>query len=79
MSRRSRSTARRACGFGRVADVRFMEVELETPAVASSRCMVIEMEGGLRLLVADEASVELAAKLLNALGRRSAPAKGGRK
>ena len=79
MSRRSRSTARGDRGFGRVSDVRFMEVEFEAPAMATRRCMVIEVEGGLRLLVADDASVELAAKLLNALGRLSVRSKGGRK
>jgi len=55
-----------------------MEVEFDAPQSSPTR-MVIEVEGGLRLLVADDASVELAAKLLNGLGRLSAPAKGGRK
>ena len=70
--------------FGRITDVRFMEVEFERPV---QRRMVIEVEGGLRLLVADDESVELAAQLLNALARRnrcaqgaqSAEKKGGRK
>ena len=77
MSKRSSTTTRGDRGFGRVTDVRFIEVEFEAPQSAPTR-MVIEVEGGLRLLVADDASVELAAKLLNALGRLSAPAKGGR-
>ena len=45
--------------------MRFVEVEFDAPAGAR---MVIEVEGGLRLLVADEDSVELAAQLLNRLG-----------
>ena len=53
--------------------MRFMEVEFDRPA--RSRRMVIEVEGGLRLLVADDESVELAAQLLNALSRTG----GGRK
>ena len=68
MSRRSRSTSRGNRGFGRVTDVRFMEVEFEAPRSVCSTRMVIEVEGGLRLMVDDE-SVELAARLLNALGR----------
>ena len=40
--------------------------------------MVIEVEGGLRLVVADDESVELAAQLLNMLSRRGSR-KGGRK
>lgn len=50
-----------------------MEVEFEAPPVLSARHtrLVVEVEGGLRLLVADDASVELAAQLLNALVRLS--------
>ena len=73
MSRRSRNTSRGSRGFGRVTDVRFMEVEFDAPQSAPAG-MVIEVEGGLRLLVADDESVELAARLLNALGRH-APAR----
>ena len=50
--------------FGRVTGVRFAEVEFERPRASG---MVVEVEGGLRLLVADEASVALAAQLLNGL------------
>ena len=79
MSTRSTSRRRRRCGFGRVTDVRFVEVEFE--AAVRTR-MVIEVEGGLRLLVADEQAVELAAQLLNALAelsRRPRCRKGGKK
>ncbi|MDA0350097.1 MAG: hypothetical protein O3C20_22160 [Verrucomicrobia bacterium] len=69
MSQRSRSSFRSHCGIGRVTDVRFMEVEFEAPPGARHTRLVIEVEGGLRLLVADDAAVELAAQLLNALGR----------
>ena len=68
---------RKRTKYGRVTDVRFMEVEFEAPVGTR---MVIEVEGGLRLLVADDQSVELAARLLNALGReqsRTSGAKGG--
>ena len=63
--------------FGRVTDVRFAQVELRAPLGTR---MVIEVEGGLRLLVADEGSVALAAQLLNGL-RGAAPRtrKGGRR
>jgi hypothetical protein len=69
MSQRSRLSSRRHCGIGRVTDVRFMEVEFEAPPSARHTRLVVEVEGGLRLLVADDAAVELAAQLLNALGR----------
>ena len=49
---------------GRVKDVRFMEVEFAAPV---STRMVIELEGGLRLLVADDTAVEVAAKFVNFL------------
>ena len=57
-----------------------MEVEFDAPQSAPAG-MVIEVEGGLRLLVADDESVELAARLLNALVRRgpTSRGKGGRK
>lgn len=61
----TRSTTRGRGRYGRVVDVRFMEVEFEVPVGTR---MVIEVEGGLRLLVADEDAVELAAQLLNRLG-----------
>ena len=44
--------------------MRFMEVEMVAPAATR---MVVELEGGLRLLVADEGSVALAVELINAL------------
>ena len=59
-----------------------MEVEFDAPAGTR---LVIEVEGGLRLLVADDDAVELAAKLLNSLGsraqlsQRARRGKGGRK
>jgi hypothetical protein len=51
---------------GHVTDVRFMEVEFEA---ARGTRMVIELSGGLRLLVADDAAVELAAEFVNHLLR----------
>ena len=56
---------------GRVTDVRFMEVEFEAPRGTR---MVIELSGGLRLLVADDSAVELAADFINFLRR---PGQGG--
>ena len=47
-----------------------MEVDFAAPPGTR---MIVELEGGLRLLVADESAVELAAQLINALregGRR---------
>lgn len=41
-----------------------MEVEFAAPVGTR---MVIELAGGLRLLVADDSAVELAAQLINAL------------
>ena len=58
---------------GRVADVRFVEVEL--PAAVAPR-LVIEMEGGLRLILADPMDIGLAAEFVS---RLRAPRKGGRK
>lgn len=49
---------------GRVTDVRFIEVEFEAPRGTR---MVIELAGGLRLLVADDSAVELAAQFINHL------------
>ena len=71
MSSHSRSSTRGK--VGRVLDVRFMEVEFAAPVGTR---MVIELEGGLRLLVADDGAVELAARLINAL-RGARRGKGG--
>ena len=57
---------------GHVADVRFVEVAFEAPVGTR---IVIELEGGLRLLLADEGAIPLAARLLDALAARR---KGGR-
>jgi len=58
---------------GRVVDVRFVEVEFEAPVGTR---MVIELESGLRLVLANEQAIPLAAALLDYLaGKR----KGGRK
>lgn len=38
--------------------------------------MIIELDGGLRLLVADDGAVELAARMINSLAQLQ---KGGRK
>ena len=57
---------------GHVVDVRFVEVAFEAPVATR---MVIELEGGLRLLLADEEAIPLAASLLDAL---AANRKGGR-
>ena len=64
--------------YGRVKDVQFMEVEFDRRFEPR---MVIEVEEGLRLLVADDAAVELAARLLNSLAELSEDrvSKGGRK
>ena len=59
--------------IGRVTDVRFIEVEFEAPRGTR---MIIELDGGLRLLIADDGAVELAAQLINALVQLQ---KGGRK
>jgi hypothetical protein len=53
-------------------DVRFVEVAFEAPVGTR---MVIELEGGLRLRLADEGAVPLTARLLDALAARR---KGGR-
>lgn len=49
---------------GHVLDVRFVEIAFEAPVDTR---MVIELEGGLRLLLADEGAIPLAASLLDAL------------
>ena len=59
--------------IGRVTDVRFAEVEFEAP---HGTRMIIELDGGLRLLVADDGAVELAARMINSLAQLQ---KGGRK
>ena len=51
-------------------DVRFMEVEFEARSERLGTRMVIEVEGGLRLLVSDDDAVELAAQLLHSLAER---------
>lgn len=53
--------------------MRFVEVEFEVPVGTR---MVIELEGGLRLVLADEEAIPLAAALLDCL---AAERKGGRK
>lgn len=58
---------------GRVIDVRFVEVEFAAPVGTR---MIIELEGGVRMVLADRGAIELAAELLCCLrGRR----KGGRR
>jgi len=71
MSDRSRPRSRGK--VGRVVDVRFVEVAFEAPVDTR---MVIELEGGLRLVLADETAIPLAAELLDCLASRR---KGGRK
>ena len=61
---------------GHVEDVRFIEVEFEAPRGTR---MVIELAGGLRLIVADDSSVELAAKFINFLRGAGQEQGGGRK
>ncbi len=58
---------------GHVTDVRFVEVEFAAPMGTR---MIIELEGGVRLLLADRGAIELAAELLASLQQRG---KGGRK
>ena len=48
----------------RVLSAHFAEVEFERPP---GRGMIIELEGGVRLLAADIRGVELAAQLINSL------------
>lgn len=71
MSTRNREP-RRGSKSGHVIDVRFAEVEFVTP---SGTRMVIELGDGLRLLVGDDADVDLAARLIHSLIREQ---KGGR-
>lgn len=54
-------------------DVRFVEVEFDAPRGAR---MVIELEGGVRLVLADKKAIPLAAALLESLADKG---KGGRK
>ena len=70
MNKKQRPRARGQAGH--VADVRFMEVEFEAPRGTR---MVIELSGGLRLIVADDSAVELAARFVNYLRRKG----GGRR
>jgi len=65
---------RRRGKVGRVVDVRFVEVALEAPVGTR---MVIELEGGLRLLLADKEAIPLAARLLAELS--GCQRKGGRR
>lgn len=60
-------------GVGRVLDVQFVEAEFEAPVGTR---MVIELEGGIRLVLADEEAIPLAACLLEALVQAR---KGGQK
>ena len=48
-------------------DVRFVEVEFVAPMGTR---MIIELEGGLRLLLSDEAAIPLAGDLLDYLRSR---------
>ena len=59
--------------IGRVLDVQFVEVEFEAPVGTR---MVIEVEGGLRLVLANEQAIPLAAALLDYLAKQR---RGGRK
>ena len=68
-----KSAPRKRGKAGRVLDVRFVEGALEAPVGTR---MVIELEGGIRLVLADEAAIPLAARLLDLL---SGEQKGGRK
>ena len=58
---------------GRVVDVRFVEVEFEAPVGTR---MVIEIAGGVRLVLADEEAIPLAAAFLDYLADQR---KGGRR
>lgn len=58
---------------GRVEDVRFVEVELSAPAGTG---MVVELQGGIRLLVADREAIGLVGELIEYLQRSRR--KGGR-
>ena len=52
--------------MSRVIGARFAEVEFDPP---TREGMIVEMEGGLRLLVSDDQSVALAAEFINCLWR----------
>jgi len=64
--------------IGRVIDVRFMEVEFAAPIGTR---MVIELEDGLRLLIADDRAVETAANFIHFLhnNNRATESRSGRK
>lgn len=68
-----KSRPRHRVKVGHVVDVRFVELAFEAPVDTR---MVIELEGGLRLLLADEEAIPLAARLLDALADNR---KGGRR
>ena len=71
MSGRSSSPGRGK--VGRIKDVQFVEVEFSAPAGTR---MVVELDGGVRLLVADREAIELAGELIEYLRRPRR--KGGR-
>lgn len=58
------SGPRRRGRDGRVKDVRFVEVEFRAPAGTR---MIIELDGGVRLMLADLGAVPLAAGLIEHL------------
>ena len=58
------SGPRRRGRDGHVKDVRFVEVEFAAPA--GSR-MIIELDGGVRLMLADRGAIPLAAGLIEHL------------
>jgi hypothetical protein len=70
----TRRRPRQRGGVGRVEDVRFVEVEFNAPAGTR---MVVELAGGVRLLVGDRESTELAGELIEYLQRSRR--KGGRR
>lgn len=69
----AKRTGPRRGRVGRVLDVQFLEVEFEAPRDTR---MVIELEGGLRMILADEKAIPLAAAFLDYLAEKR---KGGRK
>ena len=58
---------------GRINDVRFAEVDFDPP---SRRGVIVELGRGVRLLVGEDDSLELAAALINCI--RELEAGGGR-
>ncbi len=60
----AKRTGPRRGRVGRVVDVQFVEVEFEAPRGTR---MIIELESGLRLVLADEKAIPLAAALLDYL------------